>query len=154
VPLEDRGASRLLLLDRASGDIQHTRFAALPAHLQPGDLLVFNDSRVIPARLRIRRHTGGAGELLLLRQGSDDAWVALGRPARRLHAGEEVAVLPAGDTEMGEGTATILGRDEHGLIRVRLGTDVAGNLDTYGAVPLPPYITAELPDRERYQTVY
>lgn len=154
VPLEDRGASRLLLLDRASGDIQHTRFAALPDHLQPGDLLVFNDSRVIPARLRIRRHTGGAGEVLLLRQEPDDAWVALGRPARRLHAGEEVAVLPASDTEMGEGTATVLGRDEHGLIRVRLGAEVAGNLDTYGAVPLPPYITAELQDRERYQTVY
>lgn len=154
VPLEDRSASRLLVLDRASGAIEHTRFTALPQHLNPGDLLVFNDSRVIPARLRIRRHTGGAGELLLLRQEADGSWVALGRPAKRLHPGEDVAVLRAGGSAGGEGSATILGRDEHGLVRVRLGQEVSENLDAYGAVPLPPYITAELQDRERYQTVY
>ena len=154
VPLDDRGASRLLVLDRTSGAIEHTRFTTLPGHLEPGDLLVFNDSRVIPARLRIRRHTGGAGELLLLRQEPDGAWLALGRPAKRLHPGEEVAVLHASDSAGDDGSATILGRDEHGLIRVLLGQAVAGNLEAYGAVPLPPYITAELKDRERYQTVY
>lgn len=152
VPLEDRSASRLLVLDRDSGAIAHTRFTELPDRLRPGDLLVFNDSRVIPARLRIRRGTGGSGELLLLRQESGGAWVALGRPAKRLHEGEEVVVLHVGEGEAG--SATILGRDEHGLIRVRLGETVAADLDAYGAVPLPPYITAELRDRERYQTVY
>ena len=154
VPLDDRAASRLLVLDRASGAIAHTTFRALPEYLRSGDLLVFNDSRVIPARLRIRRHSGGAGELLLLRREPDDTWVALGRPAKRMHPGEDVTVLHASDSEGGEGRATILGRDEHGLVRVRLGREVADDLDAYGAVPLPPYITAELRDRERYQTVY
>jgi S-adenosylmethionine:tRNA ribosyltransferase-isomerase len=154
VPLEDRAASRLLVLDRASGRIQHSRFACLTDHLSPGDLLVFNDSRVIPARLRIRRQSGGAGELLLLRQERDGTWMALGRPAKRLHPGEHVVVEPASARVGGSGTAEILGRDAHGLIRVRLGPEVEGDLDAYGAVPLPPYITAELADRERYQTVY
>jgi S-adenosylmethionine:tRNA ribosyltransferase-isomerase len=154
VPLEDRAASRLLVLRRDTGTIEHTRFVALPEHLAPGDLLVFNDSRVIPARLRIRRHTGGAGELLLLQQERDGAWIALGRPAKRLHAGEDVIVEHARDSAGEAGSATILGRDEHGLIRVRLDPTVEDDLDAYGAVPLPPYITAELRDRERYQTVF
>jgi S-adenosylmethionine:tRNA ribosyltransferase-isomerase len=154
VPLVDRAGSRLLVLDRATGAIEHTRFTALPEHLAPGDLLVFNDSRVIPARLRIRRHTGGAGELLLLRQDTDGVWSALGRPAKRLHPGEEVVVEHARDSEGVAGAATIIGRDDHGLIRVRLGDTVAADLDGYGAVPLPPYISTELRDRERYQTVY
>jgi S-adenosylmethionine:tRNA ribosyltransferase-isomerase len=154
VPLGDRAASRLLVLDRETGAIEHTRFTELPDHLLSGDLLVFNDSRVIPARLRIRRATGGSGELLLLRQEPDGVWSALGRPAKRFHEGEEVVVLTAGDVEGEAGSATILGRDAHGLIRVRLGEAVAGDLDAYGAVPLPPYITSELRDRERYQTVY
>ena len=79
VPLKDRTASRLLVLDRETGAIEHSHFAALPDHVRPGDLLVFNDSRVIPARLRIRRQTGGAGELLLLRQELDvERWVLMG----------------------------------------------------------------------------
>jgi S-adenosylmethionine:tRNA ribosyltransferase-isomerase len=155
VPLEDRTASRLLVLDRTSGAIEHTRFTELLEHLRPGDLLVFNDSRVIPARLRIHRQTGGAGELLLLREDAvTGTWLALGRPARRLHEGEAVVVERAADASGESGSATILGRDEHGLLRVRLGAEVAADLDSYGAVPLPPYITAELGDRERYQTVY
>ncbi len=153
-PLEDRAASRLLVLDRTTGAIEHARFTSLPDHLRPGDLLVFNDSRVIPARLRIRRQSGGAGELLLLRQEPDDSWLALGRPAKRLHAGEVVVVERAGGDEGAPGSATILGRDEHGLIRARLGQEVEDDLDAFGAVPLPPYITAALEDRERYQTVY
>jgi S-adenosylmethionine:tRNA ribosyltransferase-isomerase len=155
VPLEDRAASRLLVLDRNAGTITHSTFRKLPEHLAPGDLLVFNDSRVIPARLRIRRQTGGAGELLLLRR--DDArgeWTALGRPARRLHADEEVIVERAADSTGDDGRATIIGRDDSGLMRVRLDARVESDLDAYGAVPLPPYITTQLRDRERYQTVY
>ncbi|HYH11898.1 MAG TPA: tRNA preQ1(34) S-adenosylmethionine ribosyltransferase-isomerase QueA [Thermomicrobiales bacterium] len=155
VPLEDRAASRLMVLNRQTGDIVHSMFRQLAEFLLPGDLLVFNDSRVIPARLRIMRKSGGAGELLLLQ--SDDAtgeWKALGRPARRLRAGETVTVLPAEDGAIEASGATIAGRDESGLLRVCLDPEVESDLDAYGSVPLPPYITAELRDRERYQTVY
>jgi S-adenosylmethionine:tRNA ribosyltransferase-isomerase len=154
VPLEDRSASRLLVLDRHTGDIDHTEFRNLPEYLRPGDLLVFNDSRVIPARLHIQRASGGRGELLLLRRDDDGVWSALGRPARRLHAGERVTVQRADGESDEPGSAEICGRDTAGLVMVRLSPDVEENLDAFGAVPLPPYITTELTDRERYQTVY
>jgi len=155
VPLEDRTASRLLILDRRTGGITHTMFRCLGEYLSPGDLLVFNDSRVIPARLRIRRSSGGAGELLLLqRHDQSGIWTAMGRPARRLRAGEVVKVEPATQGSVTSAGATIVGRDDTGLLRVRLDPRVEADLDDYGAVPLPPYITAELKDRERYQTVF
>jgi S-adenosylmethionine:tRNA ribosyltransferase-isomerase len=155
VPLKDRTASRLLVLERDSETITHTSFTRLCDFLERGDLLVFNDSRVIPARLRIRRQSGAAGELLLL-QRDDDAriWTALGRPARRLRPGETVIVRHADGDLGGDSTAKILGRDAAGLLQVRLDDAVERDLEAYGAVPLPPYITAELEDRERYQTVY
>jgi S-adenosylmethionine:tRNA ribosyltransferase-isomerase len=155
VPLDDRAASRLLVLDRATGGITHSRFPELPGFLEPGDLVVFNDSRVIPARLTIERESGGAGELLLLRRsGSNGVWTALGRPARRLREGERVTVVRPRDDAGPGGEAVILGQDHGGLMTVRLSEAVERELDTFGAVPLPPYITEELADRERYQTVY
>lgn len=155
VPLKDRTASRMLVLDRRTGEITHSTFRRLADHLAPGDLLVFNDSRVIPARLQVQRPSGGSGELLLLQR--DDArgtWAALGRPARRLRAGEKVMVLPSGEGVVEPGEATVEGRDDAGLLHVTLDPEVEANLDAYGAVPLPPYITTALRDRERYQTVF
>ena len=155
VPLENRTASRLLVLDRETGGIEHSRVAELAAHLEPGDLLVFNDSRVIPARLRIERESGGAGELLLLQRDDESGcWTALGRPAKRLRPREQVRVLRLDGDRSADRTATIHGRDTAGLMRVRLDDGLEHDLEGYGAVPLPPYITAELADRERYQTVY
>ncbi len=155
VPLAERTASRLLVLNRATGSITHSHFTDLPNWIRPNDLLVFNDSRVIPARLRIRRESGGRGELLLLsRDQASGSWVALGRPAKRLRQGETV-VVEAGDWgESTDGSALILGRDDSGLIQVVLDQDVEQRLDDFGSVPLPPYITEELHDPERYQTVY
>lgn len=153
VPLEDRTGSRLLVLDRKSGKITHSRFSELGSFLHSGDLLVLNDSRVIPARLRIQRESGGSGELLLLRRDSGTGeWSALGRPARRLRPGERVKVLALQDAKVG--FATILDRDDRGLLHVRLDESLELNIDEYGSVPLPPYITTELNDQERYQTVY
>lgn len=155
VPLADRTASRLLVLDRDTGSIVHSTFANLVTFLRRSDLLVFNDSRVIPARLRIQRTSGGSGELLLLQRDDESGtWTALGRPARRLSSGESVIVHRTDGNPDGRGEATVVGRDESGLLTIRLDSQVEGDLDTYGAVPLPPYITAELEDRERYQTVY
>ncbi|MDQ4044394.1 MAG: S-adenosylmethionine:tRNA ribosyltransferase-isomerase, partial [Chloroflexota bacterium] len=122
VPLEDRTASRLMVLDRTSGTITHSRFACLTDFLQPGDLLVFNDSRVITARLRIRRETGGVGELLLLRRDdSTGVWTALARPARRLRTGERVSVERLGEAAGPAGDAEVVGRDDSGLTQMRLG---------------------------------
>lgn len=155
VPLEDRTASRLLVLDCGADTVIHSRFSCLTEFLRVGDLLVFNDSRVIPARFRIRRETGGAGELLLLRRDdSTSLWTALARPAKRLRPGERIEILRPEGEEGPPGAGEIVRRDQSGLTRVRLGAEVERDLDAFGAVPLPPYITAELADRERYQTVY
>lgn len=154
-PLPDRAASRLLVLNRTTGQITHTAFREVGAFLNPGDLLVLNDSRVIPARLSVRRSTGGVGELLLLRRDSKTGeWIALGKPARRLRPGERVEVLPTEDDLLPAAFATIAKREEAGLVRVKLDETVESNLEAFGGVPLPPYITTALDDRERYQTVY
>lgn len=155
IPLPDRAASRLLVLNRTTGQITHTAFREVGAFLNPGDLLVLNDSRVIPARLSVRRSTGGVGELLLLRRDSKTGeWSALGKPARRLRPGERVEVLPTEDDLLPAAFATIAKREEAGLVRVKLDETVESNLEAFGGVPLPPYITTALDDRERYQTVY
>jgi S-adenosylmethionine:tRNA ribosyltransferase-isomerase len=155
-PLAERDASRLLRLDRATGDVRHHVFRDLPELLSPGDLLVVNRSRVFPARLQGRRAGGGAAEVLLLRpeSGSPTLWEALVRPGRRLRAGDLVEVDPALALRVESGP---LGPD--GRRRVRLlspETDVAALLDRLGHTPLPPYIRRpdRSSDRERYQTVY
>jgi S-adenosylmethionine:tRNA ribosyltransferase-isomerase len=150
-PLPDRGASRLLVFDRTTGTIRHEAFADFPSLLGPGDLLVRNVSRVIPARLHGRRDNGRPAEILLVHPESDDTWLAMVHPGGKLKVGRSVDF---GDL----GTAEIVGVLGGGLRRVRFsgGRGVAELMRAAGNVPLPPYITRppEPEDRERYQTVY
>ena len=163
-PVEPRDAARLLV-DCGDG-VAHRRVSDLPALLGSGDVVVVNDTRVLPARLRLRRATGGAVEVLLLHERDDGDWEALVRPSRRLRPGEVVApehpVGPVGVGVQGgseAGPVDVEIRDDLGegsrIVRVRTGgRPLLEVLDTIGAVPLPPYINTALDDPERYQTVY
>lgn len=152
-PLEHRAASRLLVLDRKSGAIRHSRFQDVGDWLAPGDLLVANNSRVIPARLRgFRTATGGAVEVLLLRVAAG-LWSALGRPAKRLKAGDRLE-FPARDATFGPAIAIVEDNLGSGEIRIRFEDRADERLEAYGEPPLPPYITQPLLDGSRYQTVY
>ena len=147
-PAEPRDSSRLLVLHRADGRIEHRQFHEIGAYLQPGDLLVANDSRVIPARLHGHKPTGGAVEVFLL-QPLDDAgldWTCLVR-GRGLRAGDNGQLGAAV-------TATIVAVEPGGARQVHFSTPIRPYLDELGEVPLPPYITQYTGDRERYQTVY
>jgi S-adenosylmethionine:tRNA ribosyltransferase-isomerase len=153
VPAEPRDSARLLVDRGATKPPEHLRVSDLPAVLEPGDLLVVNDTRVIPARLRVRRETGGNVEVFLVRPLEGGGWHALVRPARRLNVGEVLrSVHPAGDelaVEIGERL------DDTGGTRVRLlADDPLAALGRHGTLPLPPYIHTPLDDPERYQTVY
>ena len=149
-PLERRDASRLLLLDRETGEITHKHFYDLPDYLNPGDCLVLNDSRVLPARLMGNRLTGGAMEVVLLRDLGDGKWECLTRPGRKTRPGTELT--------FGGGllTATVTDALEDGnkVLQFHYDGIFLEILDQLGKMPLPPYIKAELQDRERYQTVY
>ncbi len=159
-PAARRSASRLLVCARDGSVAGEGRFADLPRWLRPGDLLVLNDSRVLPARLLLYRPTGGRVEILLVRPAAAGGWLAMARPLRRLATGTELAATPGG-----EPLVRIAGRRDDGHVRV---VAVAGDLldlaHRYGRPPLPPYIVrrrrelglpeTEGPDRERYQTVY
>ena len=150
-PLERRDASRLLCLDRKSGDMEHRRFYDLPQLLRPGDCLVLNDSRVLPARLIGRRLPGGGiCEILLLTQREDDLWECLVRPGKKLRPGTHVSF------GNGELTAEVEAEVSDGNRLVRFSYDgiFMEILDSLGEMPLPPYIKEKLHDRERYQTVY
>ena len=135
-PLERRDDSRLLVYRRASEEVEHRRFKDLPAELEPTDLVVVNDTKVVPARLRLRRPGGGEAEVLLLERVRNGLWEALARPSRRLRPG-----MRLGPVELRESLGD-------GRWRVRL----EGEPD--GEAPLPPYITEPLGDPDRYQTVY
>jgi S-adenosylmethionine:tRNA ribosyltransferase-isomerase len=153
-PLEVRSESRLMVLDRVTGAVSHDRFSRLPDLLEPGDLLVFNDTRVIPARLLGNRKSGGKVEFLLLRRESQDHWVALAKPAGKLRLGEYIH-LSARDGEPGHRAgATVVEKLGDGQVRIELDTTLEEHLAEFGRVPLPPYITHQLDDDERYQTVY
>ena len=143
-PVEPRDASRLLVFDRASGAIRHRSFAELPEELG-GHLVVVNDTRVVPARLRLRRETGGDVEVLLLERRDAEVWEALARPSRRLRAGERL--LPC-DTVSQGGTLDLLDALGEGRWLVRLEGE------PHGETPFPPYIHETQDDPERYQTVY
>lgn len=173
-PLADRAASRMLVLDRATGAFEDDCFRNLPAHLRPGDLLVLNDTRVLPARLFARRsgihaqpvsqrnpaardHLHGRVEVLLTAQYAPFEWSALVHPGRKLPVGERLGFFAENDpTPLLE--AEIIGRGEFGERRLRFSPvpDFYAVLDRLGHMPLPPYIHREdeSADRERYQTVF
>lgn len=149
-PLARRDASRLLTLDKNTGAVSHRHFYELPMLLRPGDCLVLNDSRVLPARLIGRRPTGGACEVLLLVDRGDNLWECLVRPGRKLRPGAQVI--------FGDGllSATVEAELDDGKRAVRFHYQgiFLEILEQLGRMPLPPYIKAELKDQERYQTVY
>jgi len=150
-PLEPRDASRLLVCERNAGSLAHGRFLDLPEYLRDGDVLVFNDSRVIPARLRARKpESGGRVEILLLRRLDDGGWEALVRRGKRLPDGSRVELLD-GDTGAGV-SAELCGTLDHGVRRLRFSDE--SRLAALGEMPLPPYIHQKLSRPERYQTVY
>ncbi len=149
-PLEQRDASRLLALDKTTGETRHLHFYDLPSLLRPGDCLVLNDSRVLPARLIGKRAGGGACEVLLLIDRGDKVWECLVRPGKKLRTGAKVTF---GDGEL---AAEIVGEGADGnrLVRFDYEGIFLETLERLGRMPLPPYIKAELEDGERYQTVY
>lgn len=149
-PLEKRDTSRLMVLDRTSGRVDHRHFYDITEYLRPGDCLVMNDSRVLPARLLGHRPTGGAVELLLLRDLGDKCWECLAKPGKKLQAGQAVIF------GNGELTATVVEVRDDGnrVVEFRYEGIFLEVLERLGKMPLPPYIKAELQDQERYQTVY
>ncbi len=151
-PLDRRDSSRLLCLDRETGEVRHRHFSDLPELLRPGDVLVMNDSRVMPSRLLGRKEgTGGAVELLLLNQKENGLWETLVKPGKRAKPGTRVVFGEGLLT--GEITDTVNGGNR--LVRFFFeGDSFFQVLDQIGRMPLPPYITEELEDGERYQTVY
>ena len=149
-PLEQRDASRLMVMDRRTGAVTHRHFYDLIDYLKPGDCLVMNDSRVLPARLLGHRPTGGAVEVLLLRDLGNKHWECLCKPGRKMQAGSEVIF------GNGELTATVreVREDGNRIVEFHYEGIFLEVLERLGRMPLPPYIKAELEDQERYQTVY
>lgn len=162
-PPAERGASRMLALNRTTGEVRDSMFAELPALLKPGDLLVLNDSRVIPARLYARRtlrrekeKPTGRIEVMLTEPAGDNKWHALVRPGRKVAIGE-ILVFPNAEGAI-ELTAEVVDRGQFGdrLLQFEPVEDFYGALEGIGHIPLPPYIHRDdaATDRERYQTVY
>lgn len=150
-PLEKRDESRLLCLDKATGEWSHHHFYELPDFLRPGDCLILNNSRVLPARLLGRRLPGGgACEVLLLQDKGDKVWECLVRPGKHLREGARVSF---GDGELTAEIAEVL-PDGNRLVRFNYNGIFLEVLERLGKMPLPPYIKEELQDQECYQTVY
>ena len=149
-PIEPRDQSRLLVIHRDTGQLEHRIFRELGEYLEPGDVLVANDSRVVPARLRGRKDgSGGAIEALLLQPETPDTWRALVKPGRRVRPGMRL--------EFDGLQADVLDSLEDGTLRLRFsvaGDELDRALERIGETPLPPYVHAPLADPERYQTVY
>jgi S-adenosylmethionine:tRNA ribosyltransferase-isomerase len=149
-PLLERTQSRLLTLDKSNGNIAHLQFEQLYDLLNPGDLLVLNDTRVIPARLfGVKRDTGAKAEVLLLHDLGDDCWEVLIKPGKRLKKGAEIV--------FSEQLSAVIEKDgEMGIRQLRFSYKGIFNeiLDELGQMPLPPYIKERLKEKERYQTVY
>ena len=160
-PAPRRDQSRLLVLDRVSGRLEHRQFRDLLDYLRPDDLLVLNDSRVIPARLRgVNVRTGGQFEILLLEENARNDWWVMLRPAKRARVGTQIVLRDLGGRTGAVG-ATVLEANDEGHRRLRFeGTpNIVDELQQFGEVPLPPYITRAddsqmETDRERYQTVF
>lgn len=149
-PLEKRDTSRLMVLDRVSGEVEHKHFYDMIHSVKPGDCLVLNDSRVLPARLLGNRPTGGAVELLLLRDLGDGTWECLAKPGKKCTQGQE---LIFGNGEL-KATVESVREDGNRIVKFRYQGIFLEVLERLGKMPLPPYIKAELQDQERYQTVY
>ncbi len=149
-PLQKRDTSRLLAVDRRTGQLAHRHFYDILDYLNPGDTLVMNDSRVLPARLLGHRPTGGAAELLLLRDLGDNQWECLAKPGRKLQAGAEVIF---GDGRLKANIIKVL-EDGNRVVQFHYQGIFLEVLESLGKMPLPPYIKEELQDQERYQTVY
>ena len=150
-PAEPRDAARLMVLGRQDGHIEHRVFHELPALLHAGDLLVVNNSKVLPARLIGSKDTGAVCELLLLHQVKGDEWECLAKPGKRMKEG---TIVRFGDGSL---TARVLQTLPDGNKRVEFSYDTATlyeKLDQFGRMPLPPYITKQLEDQSQYQTVY
>lgn len=152
-PIEPRDSSRLMVVDRASGALSHCVFRDLPRFLRPGDLLVCNESRVIPARLFARKPTGGQVEILLLRARSEHVWETLVR-GRGVRPGLRLRLLTGPDGELTEGTAEVVEAGERGLRVLAFDRPALVLAEAVGQTPLPPYIHTPLANGERYQTVY
>lgn len=157
-PIEPRDHSRLLLLSRETGEMDHRRFYELNDLLKPGDILVCNDSRVLAARLFVRKgDTGGKAEILLIRHLNNNTWEVLAKPGRRLYPGVKFEIVEGRGTQgrvdrTHKVTGEVLDRTESGGRIVRFSD--GSSLEEHGVVPLPPYIHTPLNDPERYQTVY
>lgn len=150
-PLEKRAESRLLVLNKQTGEMEHDIFKNIIDHIQPGDCLVLNDTRVLPARLfGLKQETGAKIEVLLLKQEEDDVWETLIKPAKRVKKGTLL--------EFGNGLlkAECVGESDHGgrLLRFSYEGIFYEVLEQLGEMPLPPYIKEQLDDRDRYQTVF
>jgi S-adenosylmethionine:tRNA ribosyltransferase-isomerase len=163
-PIEPRDASRLLVLHRSAGRIEHRHFQDIHVYLRPGDLLIANQSRVIPARLFGHKlPTGGKVEMLLLNKRGDQTWEVLLKPGRRVKPGTRIAIHAASSSVQ---PGTGISNHDHAVVAEVVGITEAGGrvlafsvpieplLEDIGIVPLPPYIHTPLQDAERYQTVY
>ena len=153
-PVEPRDHSRLMVLNRNDGSIEHRRFFEIVDYLRDGDVLVFNDSRVIPARLYGRRaDSGGRVEVLLLRRLENNVWEALVRRGKRLHPGARVEITDDSAADNPPGVlAEVIGEAQGGIKVLRFSDET--QLPELGKMPLPPYIHTPLAHPERYQTVY
>jgi S-adenosylmethionine:tRNA ribosyltransferase-isomerase len=160
-PAGRRDASRLLVLDRATGRVAHRQFTDLPGQLRAGDVVVFNDSRVIPARLRGRKPgSGGEVELLLVEENAVNDWWTMLRPGKRVRPGTDIELHDRAGQPTGL-RATVTAKNDEGHCRLTFSgaENILTRFDDIGEVPLPPYITRpdhfdQAADRERYQTVY
>ena len=150
-PLKVRDSSRLLIMDKNSGDVKHEHFNIIIDYLHKGDVLVLNDTKVIPARLiGVKEETGAVIELLLLKDLGEDKWECLSKPAKRLKIG---TIVSFGEGEL---KAQVVEKFDEGLTHVKLIYDgiLMEILDKLGSMPLPPYIHEKLEENNRYQTVY
>jgi len=152
-PIEPRDSSRLMVVNRRTGEIAHRHFYDLADLLQPGDLLVHNESRVIPARLFARKPTGGQVEILLLRQRTGDTWETLVR-GKRVRTGMRLALLDGPEGQSIDAAAEVIEEGERGARVLAFDRPVLSLADQVGVTPLPPYIHTPLQDAERYQTIY
>jgi S-adenosylmethionine:tRNA ribosyltransferase-isomerase len=152
-PIEPRDSSRLMVVERQTGEILHKRFYDLPEFLRPGDLLVHNESRVIPARLFARKPTGGMVEILLLRQRVGDVWEALVR-GKRVRTGMRLTLLDGPNGKAAGAEAEVVEEGERGMRVLAFDQAVLSLAERVGVMPLPPYIHTPLVNGERYQTIY